>query len=306
MPRSSCTTRARPDLVNGRTTTSCSMTARVCRIDTSPWARSTSSNEARSASPRRHPVVARKYHAAWCSWSRVTSRKRERVALSQVRISFGLAARALGGCGSGRHVPAQATPGDCLPQSPPEDGVDVAHAPRGETARPAIAPTVLEQIGIEAVEHAGVEANKREVADPWHDVEPEVAVVRRPRRGLDRHTNGRQPVLDEELRQGVLGGRRNHAATSSDTQLIKCSLCVGPRSEASTSHLAPPAARRWKVDNERPRPVRLPSRTACCAMAPLITGRIRPPYRPVEAAEEGTTERAGDAVPTLLGVRRPG
>src|SRR5918995_2683317 len=79
------------------------------------------------------------------------------------------------------------------------------------------------------------------------------ALVRCPRRFLDRHLDRWQPVVGQELTQTLPSGRNVRALPRRDAQFVECSLCFGLGLEAPPLGLAAPAiGRRREVDDEPP------------------------------------------------------
>ena len=92
---------------------------------------------------------------------------------------------------------------------------------------PSSRPSV-EKVGIEPVEHPGVDGFEAEPAEVRDHVESEVALVGRPCRLLDRDLDRRQPLVRQVLGEACLaGGARTHPA--------------GPRRAARRARPGPPA-----------------------------------------------------------------
>src|SRR5438105_587739 len=142
--------------------------------------------------------------------------------------------------------------------------MDVADCPWLKTRRLCTANAAArEQIRVEAVEHRPVQRAELDLANARLDVVTDVALVRLPGAFGELPTNGGQPVVAQELRDGLPGRGYVGSLARHHTQLIHRSLRIGFRLEAAPLALPPLAVRRQReVDYEPPRAVRVLSRSS--------------------------------------------
>jgi hypothetical protein len=77
--------------------------------------------------------------------------------------------------------------------------VDIPDRLAGQATGLAVEAAMVEQVGVEAVEHGGVDRLEPYATQVRDHVEPEVALVRCPRRFLDRDLDRWEPVVGQEL-----------------------------------------------------------------------------------------------------------
>ncbi|MFZ1489075.1 MAG: hypothetical protein WAS51_03985 [Ilumatobacteraceae bacterium] len=112
---------------------------------------------------------------------------------------------------------------------------------------------MVEEVGVEPVEHPGVDLLERHAAEGRDDVEADVPAVGLEGRRLDRRADGREPVVDEELAEGLAAWRDVGAAANTDAELVERRLGLGLGPDPAPLGLAPLAvAAGREVDDEPP------------------------------------------------------
>jgi hypothetical protein len=102
--------------------------------------------------------------------------------------------------------------------------VYVADGLARQAARLAVEATVVQEVGVEPIEHPGVDRLEPDPAEMRDHMKPEVALVGRPRRLLDRHLDRRHPVVGEELGEALARRRHVGALPACDPKFVEGGL----------------------------------------------------------------------------------
>ena len=131
-----------------------------------------------------------------------------------------------------RHEP----PTNCVMERTPNDGVLVANSARGKSALVVEATARLEQ-AIHRIQRRRGKRLERDRADVRHDVVDDLFSIRRPRRAPYSRADGRQPLIDEEIRH--VDARRCDVGAGSESaeRLRQCALRFTPGIETTRPSL---------------------------------------------------------------------
>jgi hypothetical protein len=143
-------------------------------------------------------------------------------------------------------VASEQLPAHGIPQRAVQDEVEVAHRPDGQTAL-AVDAAVGQQVQVEVVEHHRVELLQRHGAEPWDDVQPDVAGVAGVRAGSHGHRDRREPSLLEVLADGQPCGRDVRAPVHRVQHRPHSRCRLSPRGEPALRALAPATGARVEL-----------------------------------------------------------